>query len=121
MHYLVVPRVIGLGVSVFCLTFLFNVITTISAYLFMFALDLDLPLSEYAVQLSVNLRALDFLALSVKPLLFGATIGVVACYQGLTRPTRLEHIGGAATNAVVQAIVTITLVNALFIVAFYLL
>ena len=31
VHYFAVPRMIGLAVSVFCLTFLFNLITTVSA------------------------------------------------------------------------------------------
>ena len=90
IHYLVVPRVIGLGLSVFCLTFLFNLLTTVSAYLFLFVQDLDLPLVDYADQLMANLRNLDFAVLMLKPVLFGFTIGVVSCYQGLTRVWGLE-------------------------------
>lgn len=120
VHYLAVPRTIGLAVSVFCLTFLFNLITTVSAYLFLFVQDLDLPLSAFATQLMTSLRPSDFLALALKPLLFGATIGIVSCYQGLTRVSHLEQIAPATTTAVVEGVVVCMSIDALFIVFFYL-
>ncbi|MGY8652590.1 MAG: ABC transporter permease [Verrucomicrobiia bacterium] len=120
IHYLVVPRVIGLGLSVFCLTFLFNLLTTVSAYLFLFVQDMDLPLVDYADQLMANLRILDFAVMLLKPMLFGFTIGFVSCYQGLTRVSRLEQIAAATTTAVVQGVVVCMLIDALFIVFYYL-
>ncbi len=120
VHYLVVPRVIGQSLSVFCLTFGFNALATASAYLFMYALGFTLPLGEYLDQLSTYLRPLDFLFLVIKPALFGAVVGCVCCQQGLMRPTKLEHIASATTTAVVVTLVVCVLLNGLFVGLFYL-
>jgi ABC-type transporter Mla maintaining outer membrane lipid asymmetry permease subunit MlaE len=56
----------------------------------------------------------------LKPMLFGFTIGFVSCYQGLTRVSRLEQIAAATTTAVVQGVVVCMLIDALFIVFYYL-
>jgi phospholipid/cholesterol/gamma-HCH transport system permease protein len=120
VHYLVVPRVIGQSLSVFCLAFGFNVLATVSAYLFMYALGFTLPLGEYLDQLSTYLRPLDFLFLIIKPALFGAVVGCVCCQQGLMRPTKLEHIASATTTAVVVTLVVCVLLNGLFVGLFYL-
>ncbi len=120
IHFLVVPRVIGQGLSVFCLSFGFNVVTTVSAWVFLYALGFTLPAIEYADQLVANLRPLDFLFLAVKPAMFGAVVGCVCCFQGLMRPTRLEHIAAATTTAVVETVVICVLLDAVFVGLFYL-
>ena len=56
----------------------------------------------------------------LKPVLFGFTIGVVSCYQGLTRVWGLEQIAPATTTAVVQGVVVCMLIDAMFIVFYYL-
>lgn len=120
MHFMAVPRIVGMSVSLCCLTFVFNLVTAASAYMFMFAQDFPLPLAEYFKQISINLKPLDFLVLAIKPALFGAVIGTICCYQGMTRPSKLEHIGPATTTAVVQSVVICMLLNAMFVGLFYL-
>ncbi len=118
VHYLVVPRVIGLALSIFSLTVYLILMALGSGYLFAFLQDVPLTPGEYFNQIAVALRWQDFLLLALKSCSFGAVIAVVSCYHGLARPLRLEEVSRVTTDAVVQAILFCTLLDALFIVVY---
>jgi phospholipid/cholesterol/gamma-HCH transport system permease protein len=118
IHYLVVPRVIGLAVSIFTLTIYVILIALASGYLFAFLQDVPLTPGDYFWQLATALQWQDFLLLAMKTALFGSIIAVVTCYHGLARPLRIEDVAGATTRAVGHSIVGCVLVDALFIAAY---
>jgi phospholipid/cholesterol/gamma-HCH transport system permease protein len=118
VHYLVVPRVIGLAFSIFSLTVYFILIALGSGYLFAFIQDVPLQPGEYFRQLAVALTWEDFALLAVKTCAFGSIIAVVTCYQGLARPLRVEEVSGATTRAVVQSVVACVLLDLLFIIIY---
>ena len=120
VHYLVVPRVIGLAVSVFALTVYLILISLLSGYLFAFVQDVPLPPGEYVRQLAVALRWEDFVLLALKTIGFGLMIAVVTCFQGLARALRIEEVPEATTRAVVHAVVACVLLDALFLVVYLL-
>ncbi|MBU6399174.1 MAG: ABC transporter permease [Verrucomicrobia bacterium] len=115
IHYLVVPRVIGLALSIFSLTVYLILITLFSGYLFAFLQDVPLPPGDYLSQLAAAMRWDDFVLLTLKTVLFGAIIATVSCYEGLAKPLRLEEVSAATTRAVVQCIELVVLLDALFI------
>ena len=115
IHYLVVPRVVGLALSVFSLTVYFILLALASGYLFAFLQDVSLLPTEYFRQLADALTAEDFVVLGLKSLGFGGVIATFTCFQGLARPMRLEDVAGATTRAVVQSIVGCVLLDAVFI------
>jgi len=118
IHYLVVPRVIGLALSIFSLTVYLILMALFSGYLFAFLQEVPLQPGEYFRQLAASLRWQDFVLLALKSCSFGSVIAVVTCYHGLARPLRLEEVAPVTTEAVVQAILFCTLVDALFIVVY---
>jgi phospholipid/cholesterol/gamma-HCH transport system permease protein len=120
VHYLVVPRVIGLAWSVFSLTVYFILIALAGGYLFAFVQDVPLTPGEYVAQLAGALTWQDFALLALKTLAFGNIIGLAACYQGLARPLRLEDVAGVTTQAVVLAVVACVWLDLLFIVVYLL-
>jgi phospholipid/cholesterol/gamma-HCH transport system permease protein len=120
VHYLVLPRMWGLAVSVFALTIYFVLVALLSGYLFAFLQDVPLPPSEYFHQLAGALRWEDFAMLTLKTAAFGIIIAVVCCYQGLAKPLRIEDVPNATTRAVVSSVVACVLVDAVFIVAYLL-
>jgi phospholipid/cholesterol/gamma-HCH transport system permease protein len=120
IHYLVVPRMWGLAVSVFSLTIYFVLIALLSGYLFAFLQDVPMQPSEYFHQLATALRWEDFAMLTLKSATFGIIIAVVCCYEGLAKPLRIEEVPDATTRAVVSSVVACVLVDALFIVAYLL-
>jgi len=118
VHYLVVPRVIGMTIGVFSLTVYLILGTLVSGYLFAFLQNVPLTPGQYFFQLAESLTSLDFALLAAKSLLFGFFIAIVTCYHGLAQPLRLEEVSRVAVRAVSQGIVVCVVVDALFILLF---
>lgn len=120
VHYLVMPRVIGLGAAIFSLTVYLLIVTLLSGYLFVFVQDVPLTPADYFGQIAQALVWQDFALLGLKTLVFGAIIAVVTCYHGLAQRLRLEQVSDATTSAVSQSVVGCVLADALFIVVYLL-
>lgn len=120
IHYLVMPRVLGLAASIFSLTIYLIIIALASGYVFAFVQDVPLTPGQYLNQLSSALTWQDFALLAIKTLSFGSLIAVVTCYQGLARPVRLEDVGQVTSNAVVTSVVGCVLLDAFFIIVYLL-
>jgi phospholipid/cholesterol/gamma-HCH transport system permease protein len=118
IHYLVVPRMIAMALSVFALTIYFILGALISGYLWAFLQDVPLPPADYFRQLAASLRWIDFVVLGLKTFFFGVSIAIVTCYHGLARMLRLEEISRATVRAVAQTVVVCVLIDALFIVIY---
>jgi phospholipid/cholesterol/gamma-HCH transport system permease protein len=115
IHYLVVPRVLGLALSIVSLTIYFILISMVSAYFFVFLQDIPMKPQAFVNQITEALHISDFLVLILKSCFFGGVIAVVTCYEGLARPIRLEQISVAATRAVMKAIILCGLLDAVFL------
>jgi phospholipid/cholesterol/gamma-HCH transport system permease protein len=118
IHYLVVPRVIGLALSIFALTVYLVLMALFSGYLFAFLQDVPLRPGEYFSQLAGALQWQDFVLLALKSCSFGIVIATVTCFHGLARPLRLEEVAAATTSAVVESVVVCILLDALFIIVY---
>jgi phospholipid/cholesterol/gamma-HCH transport system permease protein len=120
VHYLVVPRLLGMMVAVLALTVYLILVAFGAGYLFAFLQDDPLRPADYFGQLAGALRWQDFVLLSVKTVTFGFAIAVVVCFEGLARPLRLEDVPQATTRAVVRSLTACVLADALFIVVYLL-
>jgi phospholipid/cholesterol/gamma-HCH transport system permease protein len=120
IHLLVVPRVIGLAVSIFSLTIYLIIVALASGYLFVMIQDIPLTPGTYVDQIATALTWQDFVLVGLKTLAFGAIIAIVTCYQGLAQPLRLEEVGAATSRAVVISTISCVLIDALFIILFLL-
>lgn len=118
IHFLVMPRVLGLAASIFSLTVYMIIVALFSGYLFAFVQDVPLSPGQYMDQLASSLQWQDFALLALKTLSFGSVIAIVTCYQGLARPVRLEEVGQVTSNAVVSSVVACVLLDALFIIVY---
>lgn len=120
VHYLVVPRVIGMAISTLVLTVYFILATVFSGYLFAFLQDVPLTPTEYFRQIALALTWLDFVLLALKATGFGVIVAVVTCYQGLAYPLELSDVSPTTTVAVVASTVAFVVLDALFIVVYLL-
>ena len=118
IHYLVMPRVIALAVSILALTVYLIIVALLSGYLFAFLQDVPLLPGEYFSQLATSLRWEDFALLGLKTASFGIVIAVVTCYQGLARQLSIEDVAEVTTMAVVTSVVTCVIIDGLFILAY---
>jgi phospholipid/cholesterol/gamma-HCH transport system permease protein len=118
IHYLVVPRVIGLALAVFSLTVYLILFALLSGYLFAFIEQVPLLPGQYFSQLAAALLWQDFVLLALKTLSFGLLIAIVTCYEGLAAPLRLDDVSRATTNAIAKCVVGMVLLDAVFILVY---
>jgi len=118
VHYLIVPRVVGMAVGVFALTVYLIIGALGSGYLWAFLQDVPLTPGDYFKQIAEALGWLDFALLALKTLAFGFFIAIVTCYHGLAQPLRLEDVSRVAVRAVTQGVIVCVLVDALFILLY---
>jgi len=118
IHYLVVPRVIGMAAGIFSLTVYLILGALASGYLWAFLQDVPLLPGDYFSQLAGALSGLDFALLAMKTALFGFIIAIVTCYHGLAQPLRLEEVSHATVRAVAQSVIACVLLDALFLVMY---
>jgi phospholipid/cholesterol/gamma-HCH transport system permease protein len=118
VHYLIVPRVIGMALGIFSLTVYLIIGALASGYLFAFLQDVPLTPGDYFKQIVESLGWLDFALLALKTIAFGFFIAIVTCYHGLAQPLRLDDVSRVAVRAVTQGVVVCVLIDALFIVLY---
>jgi phospholipid/cholesterol/gamma-HCH transport system permease protein len=121
IHYLIVPRLVGLTTAVVCLTAYMILFALGFGYLFAFLRGLNLAPGEFFGLVSGALEWVDFPLLALKTTAFGLLTSLIICYHGLAQPLRLEEIGEATTRAVAQTVVACLVVDALFIPVYLLL
>jgi phospholipid/cholesterol/gamma-HCH transport system permease protein len=118
VHYLVMPRVIGMALGVFALTVYLIIGSLASGYLFAFLQNVPLTPRTYFNEIVQALGWLDFVLLALKTVAFGFFIAVVTCYHGLAQPLRLEDVSRVAVRAVTQGVIVCVLIDALFILLY---
>jgi phospholipid/cholesterol/gamma-HCH transport system permease protein len=118
VHYLVMPRVVGMAVGISALTVYLILGVLVSGYIWAFIQDVPLRPGDYFSQLAAALTGLDFALLGIKTFLFGFIIAIVTCYHGLAQPLRLEEVSYATVRAVAQSVIACVLVDAFFIVIY---
>lgn len=118
VHYLVVPRVVSMALSVFALTIYLVLAALASGYLWAFLQDVPLKPGDYIEQIASALNGLDFVLIALKTCFFGIIIATVTCYHGLAQPLRLEEVAAATIRAVAQCVILCILLDALFILLY---
>lgn len=118
IHYLVVPRVVGMAAGIFALTVYLIIGALASGYLWAFLQDVPLTPGDYFRELAQALTGLDFVMLALKTSLFGFILAIVTCYHGLAQPLRLEEVSSATVRAVAQSVIACVLLDAVFILIY---
>ncbi len=118
VHYLVVPRVLGMAFGIFSLTVYLLIGAVLSGYLWAFIQDVPLTPGDYFRQLASSLSSLDFALLALKTIAFGFLIAITTCYHGLAQPLCLEEVSTATVRAVAQSVVGCVLLDALVIIVY---
>lgn len=119
--YLVIPRVLGVALSVFCLTVVFVAVSFVSGYasaLLVGANAGDPALFVNSVFRSI--RPADVLNLLAKTLVPGLLTGAICCIEGCSVRVAITEVPQAASRAVVRSIATLFITSALISLVTYL-
>lgn len=120
-RYLVTPRILAIFLLTPCLTVI-SVVSGVLGAAFISSLMLHLSFSYFFDQVMMNLLVKDVLAGMVKSFLFGAIIGIISCYKGLSVKGGAVGVGVATTSSVVISISTVIACDSfcnIFIVTFF--
>ena len=118
VSYLVAPRVIGVTFSLVVLNLYFNIFGLVGSY-FVTQLIEPIQFIEYFRNLLAYMRPVDILSSTVKSLVFGVIISVVATYNAFKVEQSSTEIPVVAIKAVGQSFVLCILANAVITVVYY--
>ena len=118
--YLVLPRVIGMALSVMTLTVCFVATALAGGYLFAAALGMvhSSP-THFLANVFGAVTPRDVVAFMVKGLLPGAVTGAICCIEGLGVKGSVNEVPQAATRAVVRSLGGVLIVSVLTSVLTY--
>jgi len=105
-RYLIAPRLLAIFLLTPCLTVI-GIISGIVGAAFISNLTLQLSFGYFFDEVMTNLLVKDVMAGIVKSFFFGAIIGTIACYKGLSVRGGAVGVGNATTSSVVSAICTV--------------
>jgi phospholipid/cholesterol/gamma-HCH transport system permease protein len=108
--YLVVPRVVGVVVSLFTLTLYFNLAAILGAAVF-YSLFYDISIGYFINRLIRQLTPLELFIPVIKSILFGFAVGLLSCYQGLKVRVASTEVPQRTMRSVVNSVVWVLVLN----------
>lgn len=121
MIYLVMPRVVGVAISILCLTVFFICFSLISGFIVGVFLNAGTRDPSAFIQSVLKpIRVSDTINLLAKTLLPGMLTAVICCMEGLMIKGASTEVPQAATRAVVRSIAGLLVISAIVSVLTYL-
>jgi phospholipid/cholesterol/gamma-HCH transport system permease protein len=117
IEVLVLPRVIGLVITLPLLTVFANLMALFGGCL-MAVLALELPAAQVLRQLAGSVTTTTLWVGLIKAPVFAFLIAMVGCYEGLRVSRSADSVGRLTTTSVVLSIFLVILVDALFSILF---
>jgi phospholipid/cholesterol/gamma-HCH transport system permease protein len=111
--YLVMPRVLGVAVSVFCLSVIFVLVAFAAGYLSGAMLGLTPAPDIFMHGVLMAFAKADAASFLAKTLLPGMATAAIACSEGLGIQGNLTEIPQATTRAVVRSTFALVIISAL--------
>jgi len=119
VEILVLPRVLGLFVSLPLLTLFANIMGLIGgAVMCYFSLDITFPAFSRQLQGALTLSPWSFWLGIIKAPFFAFTIALVGCFEGLRVEGTAESVGRLTTRSVVESIFLVVVLDAGFSILF---
>ncbi len=113
MVYLVMPRVLGAGISVFCLAVVFVLVAFSAGYLCGAMLGLSPSPGIFMDGVLSAIGKADAPSFLIKTLIPGMTTAAISCSEGLGIRGHLTEIPQATTRAVVRSTFALVIISAL--------
>jgi phospholipid/cholesterol/gamma-HCH transport system permease protein len=117
MEALVVPRVLA-AVLMMPLLGLYSALVAIIGGATISAFTLDIPFFNFLSRIQEVVPLIDLWVGMIKGPVFGLIIAMTGCYQGMQVRGSSEEVGLRTTQAVVQAIFAVIVIDAFFAVFF---
>ena len=119
LHYFVLPRILGVGISVAALTLLFDA-ATLTSGLLAAKLIQKISLQDYLGSLARAMRPWDIIEVTLKGAISGAGVAALCTFEGLRAGRAPTEIPQAVTRAVVDSLLFVVALAGIFAVLRYL-
>jgi len=121
MTYLVLPRVLGVGISVFCLTIVFICVSLISGYLSGLLMGVtSVSPGMFAASVFKALQPSDVFNVIAKTFIPGMLTGAICCQEGLRVEGSITEVPQATTRGLVRSVLALFITSALVSILTYL-
>ena len=119
--YLVIPRVLGVAASTFCLTILFLAVTFIGGFACMWVILLgDIDMGLFFGNIIGAVTTTDVYSLLAKSILPGMLTGAICCDEGLGAGAAVTEVPIAATRGVMRSVAALFVTSLLISMMAYL-
>lgn len=120
MTYLVMPRILSMVLSIFCLAVVIAVTIVATGYVVAHMLGvLDLPWTEFISQVSRNMNLADAVFFTSKTIIAGAFAGAICCINGLNIRGAITDIAFVSSRVGIQALTAVFAISAILSIVFY--
>ncbi|OYP36056.1 hypothetical protein CGZ80_09930 [Rhodopirellula sp. MGV] len=120
MTFLVMPRVISVMLSVFCLAIIISITIMVTGYLIGSSVGaIRVTWNEYYGEISRNFERGDLVFFTSKTFVAGGFAGVICCLEGVRSSGRLTDVPRVASRAGIRALTAIFAISAILSVVFY--
>lgn len=119
MHFIVMPRMIGLVVSIICLMLYFDAVAVLGGFLAAKA-KLTVSFGTFAQAVAQALSLTDVLVTLSKGVLFGAAVAAICCHHGLSVRSSYTEVPQQTTQAMINSITVCLLLDIIVMLIAYL-
>ncbi len=116
--YLVVPRILGVLISIVTLSIYFNALSTLSGWAIT-NLFSPVEFKDYFYGIFSELNFIDIIASSLKSTIFGFLIAIISSYEGLKVVRASTEVPQRTIKAVVRSLTVIIIADAIITVLLY--
>ncbi len=116
--YLIVPRVVGVVVSMITLSVYFNIFAFLGGGI-VAQLFYDIGFNNFFTRIFAEMEFKDLTISLIKSIFLGFSIAIISTFQGFRVSTAITEIPQRTTKAVVQSISTIIIIDVILTILFY--
>lgn len=119
VHYLAIPRMIGISISMICLFVCFSIISILGGMLLTWMIT-NIEMTNLIKELSRSIGAIDLFVGMTKSLFFGIFVSLVSLYHGFNAAGALTSIPPRVSRAMVEGLILCISFSVMISALFYL-
>jgi phospholipid/cholesterol/gamma-HCH transport system permease protein len=118
-RFVIMPRMVGMVISMLCLTLYFDVVAVFGGYLVANA-QLTIPFYAFVESVTRALSSTDVALTAIKGLCFGSAVAAICCHHGLSVRSSFTEVPQQTTRAMINSFVLCLLLDVAVTVPVYL-
>ena len=120
MTYLVMPRILGVTISVFCLAIVMSISIIVTGYFVGWLMGaIRIPWSMFLNDILREFNSVDLLFFGSKTIIAGAFAGAICCLDGASISGNLTDVPRVSSASAIRALTAVFAVSAVFSIVIY--